>query len=88
VLDAPVTIAPVSIRPGSRAHQQTQAPGPEAAAGNQTLAAQLAAIPGVAGVLLHPTWLTISKVPGASWPPIKSALERALADAAPVGAAP
>jgi len=43
------------------------------------LAAALFAVGGVAGLLLHKDWLTVSKSPQAKWPAIKRGVEGALA---------
>ncbi|MFT3683862.1 MAG: NifU N-terminal domain-containing protein [Phycisphaerales bacterium] len=53
----------------------------EAAAGEggDPLAAALFVVDGVAGVLLLNDWITVNKRPDATWPPIKKALEKALA---------
>ncbi|MBY0308848.1 MAG: NifU N-terminal domain-containing protein [Phycisphaerales bacterium] len=53
----------------------------EAAAGEggDPVAAALFAVRGVAGVLVLGDWITVNKTPDASWPPIKKALEKALA---------
>lgn len=50
----------------------------EAAAGHP-LAAALFAVEGVAGLLLHKDWLTVSRSPAAKWPAIKRGVEQALA---------
>jgi hypothetical protein len=50
----------------------------ESAAGNP-LATALFALDGVAGVLMLNDWITVNKRPDAAWPPIKKALEKALA---------
>jgi NFU1 iron-sulfur cluster scaffold homolog, mitochondrial len=48
------------------------------------LAIALFAIPDVTNVLIQPDWLTVCKTPEAAWPPIKAAVEAALAKVDPV----
>lgn len=50
-----------------------------------SLALALFAIPNVTNVLIQPDWLTVSKTPEAAWPPIKAAVEAALAKVDPLG---
>ncbi|MDP1662906.1 MAG: NifU N-terminal domain-containing protein [Phycisphaerales bacterium] len=50
-----------------------------AAAAAHPLAAALFAVEGVAGLLLHKDWMTVSKSPAAKWPAIKRGVEQALA---------
>jgi hypothetical protein len=49
-----------------------------AAASADPLAAALFAIPGVAGVLINPGWVTISKTPDAQWKPLKAGVKKVL----------
>lgn len=52
----------------------------EAAAGHP-LAEALFAVPGVTNVFILNNWLTIGRVPGKPWGPIKKAVERAIRQA-------
>jgi hypothetical protein len=52
----------------------------EQAAGD-ALAECLFAIEGVSTLLIHAAFITVNKRPDAPWPPIRRAVERALADA-------
>lgn len=99
VLDAPVARTPISLRPTSTHQAPAANHAPAAATTNAAstiesrdpgpaLAAQITTIPGVVGLLMHPTWLTITKAPGTNWPPIKRALESLLDSAAPIERAP
>lgn len=47
-------------------------------AAGHPLASAILAIPGVTGLLLCGTWLTINRAADQQWPPIKRALGRAL----------
>ncbi|HYD01561.1 MAG TPA: NifU N-terminal domain-containing protein [Phycisphaerales bacterium] len=48
-------------------------------AATHPLAAAIFAVDGVAGLLLHKDWLTVSKSPDAKWPAVKRGVEKALA---------
>ncbi len=41
----------------------------------------LLAVPGVAHVLIHDGWITVSRAPGAPWDAIRKGVAKALADA-------
>ncbi len=45
---------------------------------NDPLARAIFAVPGIAGVLILQDFITITRTPGASWAPIKRAVEAAL----------
>ncbi|MGP1346564.1 MAG: NifU N-terminal domain-containing protein [Phycisphaerales bacterium] len=68
ILDATVARAPASFRTPEDAR-------------DHPLAAEIFRIPGITNVFLLNDWLTINRTPGATWTPIKRALERALRDA-------
>lgn len=46
--------------------------------GEDGLAAALFAVPGVAGVLIHADWITVSRRDAAPWGPIKSGVTNVL----------
>jgi len=50
-------------------------------AASDPVAARLFAVPGVTGLLLSTTWLTVNKAAGASWPEVKRGVEDALGPA-------
>lgn len=54
----------------------------QASAASDPLAARLFAIPGVTNILIHPTWITVNKAPGAAWKALKPAISKALAELA------
>jgi hypothetical protein len=49
-----------------------------AAAEGDPLAADLFTIPGVAGVLINPGWVTVSKAPDAQWKNVKAGVKKVL----------
>lgn len=64
-----------SVSDGSRPYRTAE----QAAAAGDALACALFAVEGVAGLLLHKDWMTVSKRPDAAWPRIKKGVEKALA---------
>lgn len=70
-LVAPTGPAPAGALRSYRAPEQAQ---------GDDLARRLFEIEGVAGVLITPAFVTVNRVPGAPWAPIKAGLRRVLAD--------
>lgn len=68
ILDRPLPDPPRSYRSADQA-------------GNDPLARALFDVPGVTSVLLNGGWLTVNKYPQSDWPAIKTAMQRALAEA-------
>lgn len=64
----------VSPSPGSTPRSYRSAPAP----GTDPLAEALFAIPGIANLLIHDGWITVSKSPQAQWPEIRRAVEAQL----------
>lgn len=65
LLDPPV--------PGpTRSLRAAPAPGPD------PLADALFAVPGVVGLLIYGSWITVSKSPDAPWPAVRAGVERVL----------
>jgi hypothetical protein len=70
--DALKCILSGSVSPGSRSFRtRDQAAG-------EPLAAAIMGLEGVGGLLLCGDWLTINRVAGSPWGPIKAGLEKAL----------
>lgn len=67
VLDRPISDGPVSFLEAAQAR-------------DHPIAQRLFAIPGVSSLLMLGDFVTVNKVAGASWPPIKRAVQKVLAD--------
>jgi hypothetical protein len=52
-----------------------------AEAATDPLASALLALPGFANVLIHETWVTVGRVPGADWRTVKAGLRKVLGEA-------